>query len=163
MKPIVIKYLGFTLLEVLVAAFLVGFGLVAMLQLDVYSMRKSNEVAFNSTAMVFALEFSERIRSNIDAGDAYTLAYNDVSQPSIPGQNCRDAFEQAQTACAQSDLIAQEKYQWWTRLRQQIPTATASIDFDLGTGMYTVQITWVEQSDDGDVAGETRREVKTVL
>jgi len=40
---------GFTLIEVLVAAFLVGFGLVAMLKLDIFGMRKNNEVDKTAT------------------------------------------------------------------------------------------------------------------
>ena len=154
---------GFTLIEVLVAAFLVGFGLVAMLKLDIFGMRKNNEVDKTATVMIFALELSERIRSNISAGASYQFSFDSENQPSQPTTSCSDSESAPVTMCSQADLIANEQYDFWQRLRNQIPTAEAQVVYDAATGGYEITVVWQESDGASESTGSVTREVRAVL
>lgn len=154
---------GFTLIEVLVATFLVGFGLISMLQLDVYGMRKNKEVDQTSTAMIFALEFSERIRSNISAGPSYEFSFNSDNQPSEPEINCFDSEVSAANVCSQMDLVLNEKYDFWQRLQSQIPESSAQVLYDATTGQYEFTISWPESASGTEGTATITRRVKAIL
>lgn len=153
---------GFTLVEVLVTMFILGLGLVGMLQLDVFGMRKAAETQFNSIAMLSAYELSERIRSNASAGDLYTVSLSTNSPAPQPDVNCYDTAEAAVPPCAQADLVANDLYEFWTRLHRDIPTAEVAVTFT-EPDSYEVQITWEERSVAGSASGTTERQIKVLL
>lgn len=153
---------GFTLVEVLVTMFILGLGLVGMLQLDVFGMRKAAETQFNSISLLSAYELSERIRSNASAGNLYAVSLSADNPASTPDTNCYDTVALAAAPCAQDDLVANDLYEFWTRLHRDIPSAEAVITYD-GVDSYEIQITWDERSVAGASTGTTQRQIKVLL
>ena len=112
------KQAGFSLLEILIAIFILAIGLLGLAALQTTSLKNNHSALYRTTATVLAYDIIERMRLNQNADYTLTLA----ATPS--GSTLKDA-----------DLIA-----WTTNLASELPLGDGSIA--INGEIVTVTVQW---------------------
>ncbi|THB64737.1 MAG: type IV pilus modification protein PilV [Gammaproteobacteria bacterium] len=139
---------GFTLLEVLIAMAIFSFGLLAMAQMQVISIRNSTSAYQRSVASWMAYDMTERIRTNREI--AYTGSYNCTMTEIIPAipPDCEASL------CSAEKLAQYDVNQWKNdqRYLKNLPDSKASIQVSGTAPYYTLQIDiqWQDNSSYGN-------------
>ena len=120
---------AFTLLEVLVAVFILTIGLLGLASLQVAGTRNTNSAYMRSQASVLALDIADRIRAN-RGGDYLTPLPGGTEQTSCLGTGGCSG-----TAMAENDI-----YEWQVAVAAALPLGVGTITID--TGVYTVSLSW---------------------
>lgn len=141
---------GFTLLEVLIALFVLSVGLLGLATLQATSLRYNSDSYFRTQATILAYDIMDRMRANVarvTAGDydAATKADVDTKRTSYNGcTNCNcDA-----SPCSASDLALYDLGKWYEKQDRLLPGASgnpATISRDPGTNLVTIHLRWVER------------------
>ena len=123
---------GFSLVEVLVAMFVVAMGILALAGLLQASTRYSKMSELRSTATLLANDIADRIRANRVGGELGAAGYdlNDKAFPSAtapPHAACT-----GEAPCAPSDLARADLADWTARLRATLPKGSAWVQFHQG-------------------------------
>lgn len=133
------KQSGFTLLEVMVAVFVLSIGLLGLAHLQVTTLKTTQSADFKTQASLLATDMLNRMRANQAAayGGDYAIALTDDAP--------------AQGTVADTDIA-----QWRNNLARQIPTGVGSIACPafvaLNPFICTITITWTDVQT-GDAAG----------
>ena len=109
------KQQGFTLIEVMIAAFVLAVGMLGSTAMMLRGMQQADNVNYETVAFQLAVNMSERMRSNITgvaAGDYDNLVADDSAT-----MNCSAA------ACNTSDVAAYHAYIWGQELVDLLPYA----------------------------------------
>ena len=146
---------GFSLIEVLVALFVLSIGLLGLAALQTTGLRFSHQSYERTQATLQAYDIIDRMRTNKSGtGDTVNTTYNDVSLDSAPGTT-----DCAATSCNGTQLAEYDLRQWnnanagmlaegrgaickgtFTNDSNNYPTACTT------TGsIYRVALTWREQ------------------
>lgn len=125
------QQLGFTLLEVLVALFVLGIGLLGLAHLQVTALKHNQSAEFRSKATILAGGILDAMRANqtgVKAG-AYNRSLDD-SKPNASG------------AIANRDLN-----DWLTQMGATLPGAKGEIDCNGTPILCDITIEWTESED----------------
>jgi len=103
---------GTTLVEVLVAAIIIGVGLLGIASLQVRSLQASTNAEARARAIDLAWELADRIRANADADEYYLTdgvlnncdAYDANACSAVPGG---EGIEES--ACSKTDIANEDK------------------------------------------------------
>jgi type IV pilus assembly protein PilV len=123
---------GFSLVEVLVAMFVVAMGILALAGLLQTATRYSKIGELRSTATLLASDIADRIRANPVGAQlgatGYDLTATAFPSPPPPAHAaCTSAMPCGPADLAQADLV-----DWTTRLRSTLPKGSAWIQFHAG-------------------------------
>ena len=123
---------GFSLVEVLVAMFVVAMGILALAGLLQASTRYSKMSELRSTATLLANDIADRIRANsvgaqLGAG-GYDLADKGFPTAAAPAH----AACSSETPCDPSDLARADLADWTARLKATLPKGSARVQFHGG-------------------------------
>jgi type IV pilus assembly protein PilV len=122
---------GFTLLEIMVAVFVLSIGLLGLVHLQVVTLKSTQSADFKTQASILATDMLNRMRANKDStyGGNYNIALADNS-PNV-------------TTIADQDIV-----EWRNNLQSQLPGGTGAIACPafvaLTTYVCTVTITWTD-------------------
>ncbi|RDI99752.1 type IV pilus modification protein PilV [Dyella solisilvae] len=147
---------GVSLIEVLVAMFVFGIGLVGMSGLMLVSARSKHAAYLRTQVAFLANNMADRMRAN--PVGVWTGRYNGGAYPVTSGSVECDAT----TACSPDAVAARDKGLWSQLLASQLPDASAKIEctgvdrvgYDPSAqlakrppfgGTCTMWITWTEQ------------------
>ncbi|MDG0981005.1 MAG: type IV pilus modification protein PilV [Halieaceae bacterium] len=141
------RYRGFTLIEVLVTLFILALGLIGFLQMDIYVSQKARGTFFSSTAGLITTEFSERIYANrIGLIEGYYDNLNtvlwDADSSEVP--ECIDQ------TCNPQQLAEYDQWMWLQAIKSQLPwgdaelSQRASLSGDGSKGELTLAVKWLE-------------------
>lgn len=123
--------LGFSLVEVLVAMFVVAMGILALAGLLQASTRYSKMSELRSAATLLANDIGDRIRANpigAQLGGGYDLAEK-TFPTSLPTAHAACTSE---TPCTPSDLALTDMAAWTARVRATLPKGSAWVQFHAG-------------------------------
>ena len=123
---------GASMIEVLVALFILSIGLLGLAMLQGKTMRVNTDAMMRSQATLLANEIIESMRTNTLGADAGL--YQATSKPSVCG-SCTDSNG---ALTANRDLIS-----WYDAQTQMLPSPTSSIVFS--AGKYTITMRWNER------------------
>lgn len=137
---------GFTMIEVLIALFVLAIGLLGLAGMKAASMQASYASFGRTQGLNLAYEIVDRMRANRDA--ALNEDYDRALGDAVPG--CAGVL-------ADCDLR-----EWLLNVQASLPDGDGSVDVDPATGEVFVQTQWdpsrVETSlrdgDDSDVSGD---------
>lgn len=134
---------GFTLIEVLVAMFIVAFGLLGIVGTNLASLKLQADSANRSRAALHAQDILDRMRANaqLAAAGSYNVALG-------------AALPTPASAIVQTDL-----QEWASGLAQSLPNGTGSIAVS-NAASATVTVQWFERESRGG-AGANRSFVFT--
>ena len=131
---------GFTLIEVLVAALVLGLGLLGLAGLQVMSLRNNQSAHFRSVATQAAYDMVDRMRANrvgLQAGNYHNVAAS--------ADDCVAA------ACTPLQMAGYDFAQWSNHLAADLPLGTGAVcrdgtpetaDCDGQGNAYAVKISW---------------------
>lgn len=136
---------GATLIEVMVSALIVAFGVLAMIALQANSIKFSKTSEYRSVATLLANDLADRMRINAAAAIAgsynLTSVYSNPSSTIPTRTNCT-----VETACTPTELATRDLGEWRRALFFGLPGGDGYVLTD--TGNRTVDI-WVAWRDPG--------------
>lgn len=136
------RYLGFTLIEVLVALLVISLGLFGFAALQAKASQFNQGSYLRSQANSLGYDIVDRMRANRDMALAGGYDVNIAVNGSAP----------AVGGLAQSDL-----QQWWASVDDALPAASAEISVATD-GTATAAIEWQQQQADRDPSNVTGNE-----
>jgi type IV pilus assembly protein PilV len=132
---------GFTLIEILIALFMLAFGMLALARVTGRSAQEEVEAYQRSQAMTIALEMADRITNNSKQAALYVEEYAPVG----PAEDCAALPDP-------TDLVAHDKCEWRNRLRGVdiiasgkgigSPIAAMGCVINTAPNVYTVAVAW---------------------
>ncbi len=130
------KQNGFSLLEVVVAIFILAIGLIGLVGLQAVAL-KNNNSAYNFTqAAQAAYNIIDRMRANSAGRNNYIV--------SAAGFGTQNNSCLSTTGCSASGMAGHDLFEWHKALADNLPgTPTGAIS--LSGGVYTVIIAWNER------------------
>ena len=131
------KQLGSSMLEILVAIFILSVGLLGLASLQIASIKNINNAQFHSLATEYAYDMAERMRSNRAAvtSGAYDNIVSTVTDPGC-------------TVCSTSGMAQFDGYQWNQKIQSDVKTG--GLPEGIGTvikngNVFNITIAWKEQ------------------
>jgi len=139
--------MGSSMIEILVAVFILAVGLLGLASLQMISLKNINNTQFQTLATTYAYDMSERIRSNQEGLSGYNNIESTISDP-----NC--------ITCTPTQMAQLDGFEW-NRLIQSdvidggLPNGRGTVMKD--GSLYNITITWEEQqrTDSGGEVGDT--------
>jgi type IV pilus assembly protein PilV len=140
---------GISMVEALVALVVIAVGMLGIAGLYLSSLQASRSAKLRSYAVELASSIADRIRSNRDAGPAYsTDAYG--GEPA--SQDC-----DAEKRCTPAELAQDDLAHWIDDIRAALPGADAVTGTVVVTDRnrpdsdnYVISVTWREANSDID-------------
>lgn len=143
---------GFTLIEVLVALFVLAVGMLALAALQGRSLRDSTTAQLRGTALMLAYDISDRMRANptgVTAGSYARSSTAAITAQSAPTTRCtKDETPSSSNTCTPDDMAREDLYQWLSALgdgRNGLPDPRATIIKDTTNAndtVWTITIYW---------------------
>lgn len=126
---------GFSMMEVLVAVFVLSVGILGVASLQTAALRSTQSAHQRSVATFFAGDMADRMRAN-SAGVA-AGAYDDINGiPADPA--CID------TDCTPAQMAQYDAFDWGTDISQALPSGHGTVA-DAGGGLFTISVMWDER------------------
>jgi type IV pilus assembly protein PilV len=126
---------GSSMVEILVAVFVLAAGLLGLASLQMMSLKNINNAQFHTLATTYAYDMSERMRSNRDGLAGYDNILSTVVDPGC-------------SPCTPTDMAQLDGFQW----NQIIQSAVINGGLPGGQGtvtrngtLYDITVTWNEQ------------------
>ena len=147
---------GFALTEVLVAAALLGVGLLGHAAMLVRALQSERDAMYRATAATVSASLAERIRANSGAGAAYSLDLD--ADEAIPTAACTPSLPSDAPTRAVCDLA-----EWHAEVSSSLPAATTRVTAAPIAGstgnLYSITIRWLAPGPTG--GGEFTLQVQT--
>lgn len=132
---------GFTLVEVLVAAFILATALLGYGATQALSLKNAKSAYHRSQATNLASDLVDRIRTNNDP--AALAEYQ--ARGSTPGQLTEVAgCTNASSGCTPVQMADTDLRQWSDNIGRAIRGGTGTLTF--AGGLYTITITWTDST-----------------
>ena len=144
------KNSGFTLIEVLIAALVLSFGLLGLAGLQATSIR-NNQSAYNrSQATQLAYDMADRMRANknesVDPTSGSVIAaskYVTIAPTAASDQaDCTTV-----TGCTRAQMATHDLSQWNKALTSALPGGTGTITVVATTRVFTITVNWDDNRD----------------
>jgi type IV pilus assembly protein PilV len=139
-----VKQTGASLVEVMVALFVLAIGLLGILAMQSKSMQFNQSAHIYSQAIYLANDMAERIRSNIDADARKNYAM--AQMPAAASENCQTS------ACSGDQLVDWDKYTWSENVKRFLPGGTAKIEAQNATH-YKISVRFDDSRAEGKEHG----------
>jgi len=139
---------GSSLIEVLIALFVLAVGMLGVLAMQSTAVKTSKNASLQSQAQILAFEIYEAMQSApADIIDDYLLDYG-APTPNEP--SCTTSG----TACTSAEIVDWNQYQWLTNITASLPGGAGAVGRGAQPDEYIIRIqfaTGYEESDSGDV------------
>lgn len=138
---------GSSLVEVMVALFVLAIGLLGVLAMQSKSMQYNQSAHVYSQAIYLANDIAERIRSNINNTASYIATPADTE----PTTDC------SENPCNAADLALWDKYTWNENVKRSLPLGRGSIEIvpaGAAPAHLRVTVTFDDSRADGKLPGE---------
>ena len=139
---------GFTLIEVLIAMFILSVGMLGSTSLMLQGRAEAKRTNYDAKAMQMAQSIAEQMRANI-AG-VNNGSYNSLDTSNGTSQSC------ITTSCTSAQLALYDEYIWGWMLNQYLPKGTGTVTGNGADSVFTIAVTWQEVVKTGeDATGPT--------
>lgn len=113
---------GFSLIEVLIAVFVLCTGLLGMLALQLSTLRAAQEAHFETVALHLASDMAEQMRNDAGSSEArQQWEQFDFDAPTATSAAPVDTCFGTEAACSPAQLAAFDIGQWKSRIKEQLP------------------------------------------
>jgi len=132
------KQQGFTLMEVMIAAFVLAVGMLGSTAMMLRGVELTREIKFESIASQVAMNMAERMRSNIQ--EVVNGSYDNLVANGVTPVNCS-------SLCTPTNVALYHAYVWGQELNDLFPSrnATASVvalNPGVRDSVYTITVNW---------------------
>lgn len=133
---------GITLIEVLIAAALAGFALLALAMLHSQSLRGMEQAQHNVEANLLLQDLASRMQAN----PAGRISYTSLLGTSVSSQGCSSSnSSDPATPCTPSQLAEHDVWMWQNLVSTALGTATGSLAvLSTNDTSYRLTLTWTE-------------------
>jgi type IV pilus assembly protein PilV len=144
------KNSGFTLIEVLIAALVLSFGLLGLAGLQATSIRNNQSAYYRSQATQLAYDMADRMRANknesVDRISGSVIAaskYVTIAPTAASDQaGCTTV-----TGCTGAQMATHDLSQWNKALTSALPGGTGTITVVATTRVFTITVNWDDNRD----------------
>jgi type IV pilus assembly protein PilV len=135
---------GFTLIEVMVAVFVLAVGILGMAGMQAVSVRESQNSIFRSQADILVADMADRLRANrADAADPLSTNYETDGTAVVSG-----VCQGTTASCDEAAIASYDIAQWQTQIaNSSLPSGAGIITRNDGTSEYTILVFWDEDRD----------------
>lgn len=170
LKPIIKPlrcHRGMTLVEVLVAAVVIGIGLMGVAALQVAALQGSSNAQFRSKATDLTSSLSDRIRANLTALNDYTTAVAGNCAGTVPAAICAmhpDHTTNGAADCSSTEMATYDLWEIRCKLENTLPGGQLTVACPGGCPALTpmqINISW--QTQNADAAFRTEQVVTTIV
>lgn len=127
---------GFSLIEVLVAVFVLSIGMLGSVGMQTAALKANTQTRYLNSATTLARELAEKMRANHQvsivkdaATNPFLVSYT-AEVPAAPALNCFKGECLATGPEAMRDSARWETYEWLMKTREQLPTPRVVVCFD---------------------------------
>src|SRR5262245_51189046 len=147
-------YVGFSMVEALIAVLIVAIGLMGVAGLIVESVKNGHGALLRTQAVNLVSDMQERIRANPLGGDAYDCARYS-SGPSLLGCTALGSMPAA-AKCSARELAEDDLAEWQRAVRRALPSimpsfCAADVRYAGGDATqparYTVSVSWQQRNE----------------
>jgi len=146
-KTIKQRQTGSSMIEILVAVFILAVGLLGLASLQMVSLKNINNTQFQTLATTYAYDMAERMRSNREGLSGYDNILSTVADP-----NC--------TTCTPAQMAQLDGFEWNSLIQSTV--MNGGLPEGKGTvtkngSVYDIEIKWKELqtrdlgNDDGEI------------
>lgn len=139
-SPLHNRQAGATMIEVMVALFLLAVGLLGTLALQNSSQRSNQSAMFSSVAIVLARDMANRINAN---NNAFSTA-DDKLYDKFDTEAQSDAPTVCSVDCDQETIMTMDKGQWAEEIKSRLPAGRGTVNID-DKGVHHVVVMWDDQ------------------
>lgn len=139
---------GASMIEVMVALFLLAIGLLGMLSLQNASQRSNQSAMYSSVAVLLARDMANRITAN---DDPYITTdngrYNDIDSKDETG-----SVPTCNSNCGNTQVLNVDVGIWSQYVKTQLPAGRGTVDVD-ANGVHQIIVMWDDQLTGADEIG----------
>lgn len=128
---------GFTIIEVLIAIFVLTVGLLGVAGMQMIGLKNTNNAALRTQAVFLAQDIADRMRSNPTAFAVYPITDSTLNLTTCPS-SCTPA-----SGCSPDDLADYDRCAWKYTV-EQLPGGQGQITL-LANNIYQITIMWDDQ------------------
>lgn len=127
---------GFTLIEVLIAMFVLSVGMLGSTALMLQGRAEAVKVNYEGKAMQLALGMAEQMRSNIEGVEGNDYDAIDTATATDPA--C------IATGCTVAAMAEYDAYIWGQALESGLPEGVGTVTGGGGDSIFTITVSWTE-------------------
>ena len=143
-----VRAAGFSLVEVLVAMFVVSMGILALAGLLQASTRYSKMSELRSTATLLANDIGDRIRANPMGAQLGAAGYDQADKEFPTPLPAAHPACTSETPCLPNDLAKADMAAWTARVRATLPKGSTWVQFHAGAAPASAWLdVWVGWAD----------------
>ncbi len=149
------KQRGFTLIEVMVAMFILTIGMLGSTSMMLRSQLKAEETNIETTAAQRVWNITELLRSNITNVNDTSNNFDTLTVTTAP-TTAPSCFSNATTGCSGANLVASTKYLIGLELDTYMPNVNPKVVITKVSGtvlkqdlLFDIKLTWDELDKDG--------------
>ena len=137
------KHKGFTLIEVLIAMFVLSVGMLGSTALMLQGRAEAKKINYDGKAMQLAMGMAEQMRANIEGVRAGNYSGVDTATVTDPG--C------IATTCSVSDMAQYDSFIWGQAL-ENLPEGEGTVALEIANvvddALFTITVSWTETQKD---------------
>lgn len=131
---------GSSLIEVMVALFLLGIGLLGILAMQNNGQRSNQSALFYTQAMVLAEDMAGRISAADDPlDDSDDNSYDSLDTSTVTSSNAPSCS----AGCSKAQLLKLDEAEWADAVSTSLPSGRGLVDYD--EKIYTITLMWDDQ------------------
>ncbi len=143
---------GVSMLEVLIALFVLSVGLLGHSKIQALGVRASTDANLRTQAAYLLNEMTERMRANRPAaGSNYYAAINyaNVDCAVAPAKICSEGTAGSAEECTANEMADEDAINWLCNVETSLPDGSVTVS--VAAGVYSVQVSWNGLDEDGVV------------
>lgn len=141
---------GVTLIEVLVAAFVLSVGLLGHSKIQALGVRAGTDANIRTQATYLLTEMMERMRANRPAADSNyyaTFVYASTDCTAAPAKVCSEGVAGSAVQCSADEIASEDATQWFCDVQGTLPNGNVAVS--AAAAVYSIQVSWDGLDEDG--------------
>ncbi len=142
---------GVTLIEVLVAAFVLSVGLLGHSKIQALGVRAGTDANLRTQATYLLTEMMERLRANRPAADSNyyaTFDYASVDCAAALAKVCSEGAAGSALQCSADELANEDASRWFCDVQEILPNGNVAVS--VIAAVYSIQVSWDGLDEDGN-------------
>ena len=142
---------GMTLIEVLVAAFVLSIGLLGHSKIQSLGVRAGTDANMRTQGTYLLTEMMERLRANRLAADSNYYAsidYASIDCSVAPAMVCSEGTAGSAEQCTADEMADEDSIQWFCDVQDTMPNGNVAVS--VAAAVYSIQVSWDGLDEDGN-------------
>ena len=141
---------GVSLIEVMVALFVLSIGLLGHSKIQALGVRASTDANLRTQATYLLNEMVERLRANRPAADSNyysTIDYASIDCAAAPARICSEGVAGSALECSANEIADEDAFHWYCDVQDALPNGNVAVS--VAAAVYSAQVSWDGLDEDG--------------